>query len=322
LAERVHHNPAYPAAQMNGFHQCVAPLPCRRIGLNGTIDSTDSSVPECRDILFQQLTRLDSVFQRLNVSYYLGFGTLLGSLQIANIHSWALDIDIVITAQAFTWLLTNSTANAFLQQHGFLLFRGGLLRMCFIPPPDSPKRQSMPKVRRLKSYLERFPYVDLYMEFRPSDNLDSFTRELLDGTSLRSPSIYNVHNMNIEATQLKINPSECMFQWRDVYPLQHCLIRNNFFPCPKRAHHLLSTHYGPLYLQPRDTFDAPEVDHFGCLQPARFRHFQTFGLYNKYDLFMINLNLSEIKQKKFVILFIILTSMSIKYGSVRRLLTL
>jgi hypothetical protein len=37
---------------------------------------------------------------------------------------------------------------------------------------------------------------------------------------------------------------------------------------------------------------------------------------------MINLNLSEIKQKKFVILFIILTSMSIKYGSVRRLLTL
>ena len=236
------------------WREC-ARFQCRKMFLNGseTINWGPSrdDLPLCHDLLFEATKRLDLVFRKLSVSYYLMFGSLLGSLQLQDVFSWTSDLDLVLKSEVLEALIDDPDSNELFQEHGFILFRGGmrLARVCFARDPVMMEEGSisideqpivlhdgaLPEIRRQRDYFDRHVYIDLYMEYDSTEET------------------------------LKINPSECVFDRSTIYPLKRCPLRGLYLPCPNRPQDLLAVHYGPRFDEPRDNFTQSELDAFGCL---------------------------------------------------------
>lgn len=256
-----------------GWTQC-ARFVCWRTSLNGTLMLNDPTVnvndinqgyyiPRCKDIMYERLKALDAVFRLHHLQYNLAFGTLLGSVQRQDIFSWTPDVDISMPAHGLKLLVSNNTIRKALLNSGFIAYEGGmrLVRICFsseiIHSKHFKSRKEANEINRLirrpdrqTDYYERFLYMDAYMEYQ----------EML------SPSLSNLDDVPLvanESLRLKINPSDCLFDYHDIYPSSRCRIRLRWYPCPRRRHHLLSLHYGPSYLTARELSEK-ETKEFGC----------------------------------------------------------
>ncbi len=57
------------------------------------------SAKEIQDELFKLLIRVDTIFRENNVTYFMGFGTLLGAVRHGGFIPWDDDIDIIVPKQ-------------------------------------------------------------------------------------------------------------------------------------------------------------------------------------------------------------------------------
>jgi hypothetical protein len=242
----------------------------------------ETIVPPCRDVLFETVKRLDRIFRQLNVGYYISFGTLLGALHHREIFGWTSDVDLVMKTQTLLRLLDDQRANDVLLKNGFILFRGGerLARICLADAalmkqmssgdvdPDYKALQVMIQpsnklhtLRRQMQYFDQFAYVDIYMEYTvPKASI------LPRLTHNRNASNETIRSKPTSSSQLlKMNPSECLFEPSEIYPLKRCPLRSLWLPCPKQSARVLERHYGPQYATVRDEFSADEITKFGCV---------------------------------------------------------
>lgn len=234
-------------AQVNAFNQC-SQFSCLLKNLNGTVTlhndafiSSRTKSPECADILFQALISLNEAFKSLDMEYFIMFGTLLGAVQRGNVFDWTSDVDLAVDPKVFHRLLTDEQVSVTLERYNLHAFRGGerLIRVCLKVPT-----MKSTTIRTMSQYLDTHPYLDIYLSYDPHN----------------ATSIKRYANVNY----VKINPSECVFSVDDIYPLKRCMLRDKFFPCPKRSHMILRKHYGNAYLKPSQVFSQPQLNAFGC----------------------------------------------------------
>lgn len=257
---------------------------CRRMAMNGSVDYNDDALtglpannhrlPLCSDILMERLVALQTVLRRLRLPFHIAFGTLLGSIQQRDIFGWTSDLDIAVPSYYLGQFIHNRTVHLALYRAGFIAFQGGmrLVRICFnergiyrthyrsVHDAQSVESLLSRPVRQM-DYFNRFLYIDAYMEFEAPQ-----APNLAEVATLAYQSPGKRYQGN---TLVKINPSECLFHYEEIYPLSRCMIRNRWFPCPRRRYNLLSRHYGPHFLQTAelaDDFAYSDVVQFGCVK--------------------------------------------------------
>lgn len=242
------------------WQNCAKPV-CKKSFRNGTFMynihpiGDNKEIPDCAELLQYILSSLDDAMTEYGYSYYISFGTLLGSVHRGQVFPWTSDVDITLKQSELDQMLNDWEFNQILFQKGLVLFRGGmrLARVCFdqrlIEITELKKFQFLNSknthlIRRQLSYFENFVYGDLYMEYLVSE--------------------YEIPDAEKRKRFLKINPSDCLFDSAYVYPLKRCAIGSRYYPCPKNSTYVLSKHYGSGWNSSRDDLRTEEVDKFGC----------------------------------------------------------
>ena len=232
----------------------------------------DRSIPYCSDILFDRLKTLDETLTALRIPYYISFGTLLGSLQQQDIFGWTSDVDIVLSERYLRLLAHDEKIHEQLRNAGFLAFVGGmrLVRLCFFDDvskslskkPSVISSSALPMPARQMEYFSTYDYIDSYMEFPAAQSPTVYFQD----TPLSHQKQDETNNEVTPGKSLpwRINPSDCAFDRRDVYPLSKCRIRDHWFPCPRKQHKVMRMHYGNSYLVSKDSLSDHEMNHLGC----------------------------------------------------------
>jgi hypothetical protein len=258
--------PSRPLKQEKlGWEHC-SKFYCAFRYLNGTLrpniplpkNMNINELPLCASVLYTMLKDIDETLSESNIDYYITFGTLLGSLQQKDLFPWTSDLDLAVSEQNFTSLvsgsstdgsLTESMVDVFLSR-GLVLFQGGLrlIRMCasdeyFIKhhPTIDGKTVRLSK-DRMGVYVSRFVYVDVYKEI----DISKAAQER-------------------DQLMLQVNPSQCLYRKKDIYPLKGCRIRDEYFNCPSQSRYFLYQHYGHNFGVSLDQLDSSAMDSFGCV---------------------------------------------------------
>ena len=110
--------------------------------------------PNCGDVLFQYLVDVTDSLRSQNVTYYIHFGTLIGSVRDQDIIPWETDIDIVVPDLSFTQII--QILKSPLRDKGYVIFKNGIVRIC------KRSRRTLKNVAPWNKIW--FAYVDLYTE--------------------------------------------------------------------------------------------------------------------------------------------------------------
>ena len=192
--------------------KCSVAIDCKR--------NKKDNVPCCGDVLYNDMQQFTRLFKEIyqSSSFFIFYGTLLGSVRNSDIVPWETDIDIVIERSIYDWQLLDEDNVRRFNKAGFLVFQdnlGGLRRAC----------------RRTKSSSQGgeldgpdkegnwAPYIDLYWH-------ETIGNEV----SVLGPSQYNSYD--------------------SMFPLRYCNIRQSRYPCPNDAPKVLSSLYGENWRVP------------------------------------------------------------------------
>ena len=126
-----------------------------------------------REVLSETLKLFDELCKKLNIKYYLAFGTLLGAVRHKGFIPWDDDIDVMMHRDDYNILLDYFKNNQD-ENCAFGSFGCGFFNINLVGKFYNKKRLLLEEGRLLTHpYVDVFPMIEL-----PKSELDSFVKEL------------------------------------------------------------------------------------------------------------------------------------------------
>eukprot|EP00656_Telonema_subtile_P003112 TRINITY_DN11430_c0_g2_i2.p1 TRINITY_DN11430_c0_g2~~TRINITY_DN11430_c0_g2_i2.p1 ORF type:complete len:771 (+),score=122.96 TRINITY_DN11430_c0_g2_i2:92-2404(+) len=223
--------------------------------------------PCCSDVLLEVMLRFSQFMRAKNVSHFLSYGSLLGSVRSSDLIPWTNDVDLTVPAYAISRIMSPEWQSG-LKQVGLLAFRGGahakgIARTCLRKDHPTLKklhadcdtaihRKFLASKSRETFYIQHFPYGDVYVTHpSPLNPRALYTRALIAHTCTASESSKLGWNCKIPTDMCVEGDSSCIAAYASEYfPLRPCSVQGHQMPCARDPFSFLHRRYGPLWYQP------------------------------------------------------------------------
>eukprot|EP01119_Soliformovum_irregulare_P019495 TRINITY_DN6184_c0_g2_i1.p1 TRINITY_DN6184_c0_g2~~TRINITY_DN6184_c0_g2_i1.p1 ORF type:complete len:371 (+),score=66.06 TRINITY_DN6184_c0_g2_i1:110-1222(+) len=190
-----------------------------------TVFDNPDHPPCCNHLLRDMLFDVQDWFDQYHIHYFVHYGTLLGAVRSHNVLPWTADLDVAIDSNNWTNLVYMKNPKRSLWNKGYNYFADGNVprgmgRLCFSDRFQDGILSTRWKANLMsnESYLDVFPYMDLYT-----------IEEFVDEAS--TPSI-------------KTHRGPCAFPKDWIYPLSQAQISGREFPIPNQWDKILTRLYG------------------------------------------------------------------------------